>query len=161
MSNSISFKLRSFFSFINCLRVELYYALYLFAYSVNGVPTAQLYTDKICIQKFNQTAEFCTNLAEMDNENDPKYHYKSLVLSESAQYNMYSYIISLGPAVLWSLLFGSWVDKYYYGNKLLLLAGGICMTIESSMLLLQSYWFDMSKYFNNIFIILKYDDLFH
>src|SRR5581483_5615211 len=109
MSNSISFKIRNFFSFINCLRIELYYSLYLFAFNINTVPTSQLFQDKICIQKFNQTAEFCTNLPEMDNETDPNYHYKSLVLSESAQYNMYSYIISLGPAVLWSLLLGSWV----------------------------------------------------
>src|SRR5882757_6408791 len=135
MSNSISFKLRNFFSFINCLRIELYYALYLFAFNVNSVPTAQLFQDKICIQKFNQTAEFCVKLAEMDDENDPKYHYKSLVLKESAQFNMYSYIVALGPAVFWSLLFGSWVDKYYYAKKLLFLVGGICMTIESSMLL--------------------------
>jgi MFS-type transporter involved in bile tolerance (Atg22 family) len=81
----------------------------------------------------------------MDDQDDPN-QYRIQVLSESAEFNMYLLIIALCPSMFWSLIIGSWIDKYYYAKKFLLLFCIFTLILDSSMMALQSYWFDMSMF---------------
>ena len=78
-------------SFIKTLRVEPYLFIHMFAGSIASVTTGLLQQDKICINVYNQSTEFCTNLQDVKSSQDP-LDYKDKVLAFSTQMGLYRYI---------------------------------------------------------------------
>jgi len=89
------------------------------------------------------TEEFCINLADIK-ETEKNYEYKTLVLADAVQYNMYHTLITFCPGIVWSLFLGAWIDKYIHGRKAIFFIGSITQSIEAAINTLNAYFFDSS-----------------
>lgn len=108
MSNkSIDDEKFNLWRFIGSLNVEPCAFLLTFASMSRLLSIQQLFQDKLCIQKFNQTEAYCSNLAF--EETSP---IKQSILSEVTSYNFYDTLIAAFPGIFWCLFVGSWCDKY-------------------------------------------------
>ena len=134
-------------SFVYLLRIEPYLILTLFATSIKRVPLDQLIQDKICLQKYNLSKEFCYNLPQMDSS-AANYSYKSLILSDSSEFSFFHALISTLPSIVWSLFIGSWTDRYINAKWILLLLAGLASSIESLLILLSCIKFHSSNLIN-------------
>jgi len=130
-------------SFICLLRVEPFVLTFLFTFLIGSVPQGQMIQDKICIQKYNLSREFCHDLPEFKDVTNPDYHYKSLILKDATQFTLYTTIAATVPSIFWSLFFGSWSDKYVHAKKILLLLGGLSGVVQSALCIYQAVYFDI------------------
>jgi hypothetical protein len=138
-------KVYQIISFLNNLRLEPFLFIFVFVMMLRRVPQDQILQDKICIQKYNLPHDFCYKLPTFNETTDPRYHYKSQILGDSTQFNMYLTLVATLPSVFWSLFFGSWTDKYAPAKKILLLIGGLSYTIEGVLLAFLAIKFDTGK----------------
>src|SRR5208282_3372103 len=125
-------KLKRFLTFIKLLRTEFFMLIFAFCFSLRKTPLDQLIQDKLCRHKYNMSQDFCTNLPEM--KKDHKfYEYKSQILTDAVQYNMYHTLITVCPAIVWSLFLGAWIDNYKHGTKVIFIISSITAGLESFM----------------------------
>ncbi len=139
-----SFSFTDFLRFCRLLSVEPlgFLAMFIFLFKKN--PIDQLIQDKLCLQKYLLPANYCHALPTMKNEDD-YLSMKSTVLGNVTQFNMYIYISVAVPIFVISLLIGPFIDKYKPAKKFLFLYSSAIFAIESSLFLINSIWFDMSK----------------
>jgi ABC-type sugar transport system permease subunit len=138
-------KFKRFLTFIKLLRIEFFILLFTFCFSMRKTPLDQLIQDKLCRHKYNLSQDFCTNLPEM--KKDHKfYEFKSQILSDAVQYNMYHTLITTCPAIVWSLFYGAWIDNYKHGRKVIFLICSITAALESFMDAINAYFFYLSEY---------------
>jgi hypothetical protein len=52
-------------------------------------------------------------------ESDKDYKYKTLVLGDAVQFNMYHTIIIFCPGIVWALFLGAWIGQYIDGRKVI------------------------------------------
>lgn len=97
----------SLLKFVGSLNVEPCAFLLTFASMSRMLSIQQLFQDKLCIQRFNQSDSYCSNLAF-----EVTSPVKQSILSEVTRYNFYDTLISAFPGIFWCLFVGSWCDKY-------------------------------------------------
>ena len=68
------------------LRVEPYLFLVIFQMALKGTPSSQLLQDKICMNWYNTTAQYCRDLPTLKEEGDSPGHYKNRILSDVAMF---------------------------------------------------------------------------
>ncbi len=87
-------KMGKIWSFVKTLKVEPYLFLHMFAGSVASVTTTLLLQDKICVNIYGQSDDFCTNLNAIKSSDDPQ-GFKDKILSTSTQFGLYRYLIGI------------------------------------------------------------------
>ncbi len=137
-------KFKRTLTFISLLKIELFLFVFVFCVSLKKVPLNQLIQDKLCRLKYNMSEQFCINLSQMK-KTDKYYEFKSIILGDGVQYNMYHTLITVCPAIVWSLFLGSWIDNYKNGRKVIFLMGSLCFALESFMNAINSYFFHLSE----------------
>ena len=75
-------------TFIKSLRVEPYLFIHMFAGSVATVTTGLLLQDKICVNIYGQSNDFCMHFDSIKPSDDPN-KYKDKVLALSTQFGLY------------------------------------------------------------------------
>ena len=138
--------MEQYWEFIKNLKVEPYVLLYIFACDVYSVVSALLLQEKLCRNVYHRSKEFCIDLNEINPEDDPD-NYKDQILAVSAQFNLYLTLISTLPTLMWCLFFGPWIDKYIHGSKVLMCATSLSGIIESTLLIVNAVYFDLSMSF--------------
>ncbi len=122
------------------MRIEFFILIFAFCYSLRKRTLDQLIQDKSYLHKYNISHDFCTNLPEM--KKDHKfYEYKSQIVTDAVQYNMYHTLITNCPAIVWSLFLGAWNDNYKDGRKNIFLFVSITAGLESFMNAINAYIF--------------------
>jgi hypothetical protein len=89
-----SLKMGKIWSFVKTLKVEPYLFLHMFAGSVASVTTTLLLQDKICVNIYGQSNNFCTDLNAIKPSDDPQ-GFKDKILSTSTQFGLYRYLIDI------------------------------------------------------------------
>ncbi len=138
-------KFKRFFKFLSLLRVEPFVIFLGFCLSMRRTPLDLLIQDKLCRLKYNLSENFCTDLPNMK-ESDKDFKYKTLVLGDAVQYNMYHTIIIFCPGIVWALFLGAWIDKYIHGRKVIILLGALTQSIEAATHAFNAYYFDLSEF---------------
>lgn len=134
-------KSKRLFMFLSFLRLEVFVLFYMFTYYIKRVPLEQLVQDKICLQYYNLSSDYCTKLPELSRDNDIG-GFKSKILKEATQFNFYHTIIATCPSVIWSLFIGSWMDKYVHARKILLIVSAIGAFSEVVLIGLNAFMFN-------------------
>ncbi|CAG2103819.1 unnamed protein product [Medioppia subpectinata] len=109
--------------------------------NIRSTPLDLLIQDKLCVNEYNQTRDFCRNLPSI-NTSHPNYHYKSQTLADAVQYNSYQSIIQNVPGIIWALFLGAWIDRYNHGRKAIFIIGSATQCLEALMNLLNAYYFN-------------------
>jgi len=125
---------------VKMLKIEPFIFITVFAYGISSVVSGLFLQDKLCRLTFNQTVDFCTNINEI--KSDP---IKDEILTKSADLNLIKTIIHTIPMVLWSLLMGSWTDKYIHGRKVLMMASCLSAMTSSGLYIMNALYFNISK----------------
>ncbi|KAH7636323.1 hypothetical protein HUG17_10293 [Dermatophagoides farinae] len=94
----------------NFFLFDMYIFLTLFTYGIQIITTNLLLQDKICRLHYNQSQFFCQHINEDIFEGDDKI-IKDRILSSAALFNNYSNLIQAIPMFIWSLFFGSFLDR--------------------------------------------------
>ena len=79
-------RLKGLWNFIKILRVEPFLFLTMFQLSLKDTPPNQLIQDKICMNWYNTTAQYCRHLPTIDEHDDSPGHYKNRILVDVAQF---------------------------------------------------------------------------
>lgn len=81
---------------VKTLKVEPFLFLLLFGWSVSSIVTQQLIQDKICMNEYNQSADFCKTLSESsaDSYDKRREDVKSAILSDLVKFNMKNSFVS-------------------------------------------------------------------
>ena len=77
-------------NFIKLLRVEPLLLLIAFGIGLKEEPSNQIIQDKICMQWYNTTAQYCHDLPTTKEDDHYGDHYKTRVLGDSAQFGKFS-----------------------------------------------------------------------
>ena len=88
----------------NYVTIEPYIFFMVLAYSA---PIEQLQQDKLCIQRFHQSIDYCLNVSESKTS-----EMKLAILSQSNTLSLYATIIYTTFGVIWCLLIGCLCDKH-------------------------------------------------
>ena len=97
-SSSLSFLKRSV--------IEPIVFLHTLAGSLRATAILQLQQDKICMQKFNGTADFCHYLSTKDSSK-----LKDDIVSSVSEYTTYKEFLVIIPAIITALFVGIWCDR--------------------------------------------------
>lgn len=93
---------------VKTLKVEPFLFLLLFGWSVSSIVTQQLIQDKICMNEYNQSADFCKTLSESsaDSYDKRREDVKSAILSDLVRFNMKNSFVSFFGAEIFEHFFG-------------------------------------------------------
>ena len=80
-------------TFVKIMRVEPYLILIMFQYALKGTPVNQLVQDKICMNWYNTTAQYCRDLPTLKEDGDSPGHYKNRILADVAQFGKTNLVI--------------------------------------------------------------------
>lgn len=138
-------KFRDTLHFIRLLKSEPYVFITMFVYVMKRIPFDQLVQDKICMQKYNMDKKYCRELPSLSEEDDFAGK-KSFILTDVTQFNMIINIINMFPAIIISLFVGPFIDKNIHAKKLLMVIAMLLSLLENGLLLLNCYFFDLSKF---------------
>jgi len=131
------------------LKIEPFVFLFISSLALSDVTATQLVQDKICISKYNRSAEYCVQIS--DEKTDlSEDSYRTKILADLAQYIIYRTLISSLPSILFAIFIGSWIDKYVHGRKILLCLGCSGYAAQFGILLLNAIYFDLG--IDNYFI---------
>lgn len=86
-------KVASIIKFIKILRVEPFLFLMIFQYGMKGMPNFQIIQDKICMQWYNTTYDYCRDLPSIHEESSGPGQYKTRILSDTIQMSNYFNLI--------------------------------------------------------------------
>lgn len=128
----------------NYFLLELYIFLRAVGQSVGSISLSLLIQDKICLDRYNETRDFCAHI------NDPMksaidQNTKNHILAESTQFGNYKNFLECIPMVLWSLFIGSFLDNYSGGTRLVLLFGVFGDLFAMSTYVVNVYFYNTSK----------------
>ena len=70
--------------FVKILRVEPFLLLMAFQMGLKQSPHSQLAIDKICLQWYNTTVDYCHDLPSSHEEGTDPGHYKTRILGEAS-----------------------------------------------------------------------------
>ena len=79
-------RLKRSWDFIKILIVEPYLFMLTFQFALKGTPPAQLIQDKICMNWYNTTAQYCRDLPTIEEDDNGPGHYKNRILVDVAQF---------------------------------------------------------------------------
>ncbi len=133
-------------SIIKRLRIEPFIFLFFFSNAIQGITITQLAQDKICLFKYRQTQEYCSELSEQIST-ESEFDFKSRILSDVTEFNLFKTLISTFPVIFWSLFLGSWADRHSSAPKILLCLGSIAAVLETTILLINSVYFELGLNF--------------
>ncbi|XP_027201440.1 uncharacterized protein LOC113795458 isoform X1 [Dermatophagoides pteronyssinus] len=94
----------------NFFLFDIYIFQFLFSYGLQLITINFLVQDKICRTRFNQSEYFCQHIHE-DIFDGSEQIIKDRILASTALYNNYSNLIQAIPMFIWSLFFGSFLDR--------------------------------------------------
>ena len=100
----------------------------------------QLFQDKICLQVFQQTTEYCRYI---NLEND---ELKDNIIAEVSVWSTYKEYMVLIPGAISALFIGSWCDKFKNGKRYCLIATCLAHLVEVSLFLANAIYMDARKY---------------
>ena len=72
--------------FMKLLRVEPYMFMVIFQMSLKMTPAHQLLQDKICMNWYKTTTQYCIDLPTLKEEDSEQGHYKTRILADVAQF---------------------------------------------------------------------------
>lgn len=124
------------FTFLKNSIIEPVALVIAFSTAIKNVVKAALIQDKICLQKFSFSDDFCKNIA---NEEGPM---KDEVLKASASIVTMKELLILLPIIINAIYIGSWCDRYCNGKRYCLIGNCISLIMESFLLFLNAYFFD-------------------
>ena len=130
------FKLRSL-EVLKEIRVEPFMLFLQLSVAVSGITIQQLIQDKLCIQKYHQSVEFCRNLGT--SEDSPE---KSKILSSLVTFNMIQTILDSLPGIIWALMIGSLCDNYINGRKIIMFLASLSGLIKNFLLIMNTFYFN-------------------
>ena len=93
------FKIKLFLRFVSLLRVEVFMYFKALSLYIRLTPLDLLTQDKICANKYNLSRDTCKYLSSLT-QNETGYEFKSKILSEAVEYNMYKNIIQYAPSIV-------------------------------------------------------------
>ena len=134
-------KIKLFLRFVSLLRVEVFMYLTALSLYIRLTPLDLLIQDKICFNKYNLSKDTCKNLPSLT-QNETGYEFKSKILSEAVEYNMYQNIIQYAPGIVWALFLGAWIDRYNNGRKAVFIIGATTQCLEAIINWFNAYYFD-------------------
>lgn len=109
------------------LKIEPFVVLFIMSSALSDITTQQLVQDKICLGKYNQTTDYCIGISRLKTSGigngDEEDNTKNKILSDLAQFYIYTTIIGSLPSFFYVLFIGSWTDNYIHGRKITLLLG--------------------------------------
>jgi stalled ribosome rescue protein Dom34 len=120
--------------------MELLVFFHFLAASLRNTAIHQLQQDKICMQNFNETEDFCHFLSSKTSS-----ELKDEILASVAQYSMYREFIVMGPGIVTSLFVGIFCDRYRKGKKLSLVSTSFAQLFETVLLLINTFYMDIRK----------------
>lgn len=123
------------------LHVEPFVLFFVLAASTKAITQTQLLQDKLCVDTFNQTRDFCLNLNRLNLTADEE-RLKSQILAWLSQYRFYEMVVARLPRLLWPLCVGSWSDKWIHGRKVMMAAASFGTLLEIVILLSSALAFD-------------------
>lgn len=106
---------------LSMLRLDVFFALYLFGLAIPHVTAAQFIQDKFCINELktdlDMTISKCLHLEKLG----PEYEeVKNQVYAFSTIFKNYQHLIATPPGIILSIFMGYWIDSYPRHLKYLL-----------------------------------------
>ena len=144
-------KLSIAWSIINSLKIEPFVLIFVMSANVSEIARVQLIQDKICLNNYNQSRDFCIDLSKIrDTNDDPDYsdETKNKILADVAKLSTYIQIISTLPAFFYILFIGPFLDRYINGRRVVLCLGMCGYAGWYSLQLLNAIKFEWSKQAN-------------
>lgn len=99
-----------------------------------------LIQDKLCLNRFNQTREFCSSLST-----SPDSMIKNEIIGKGSYYMTVVIMIQTLPGVIWSLFIGIGCDKFIKGRQIFMILSVTSGVIDSIFL----YWTTADFYSGN------------
>lgn len=141
---SLGHKLDKVWQFVSLLTLEPYIFMFYIMNAIKGVPSGQLTQDKICLNQFHLSSNYCYALPTMS-ATDDYLNKKSEVLAEATNFSIYGALFMTLPSLFGGFLIGPWTDKYPMGKKIILMAGSLTGIMEALILILNDYYYYGSK----------------
>uniref|UniRef100_T1KLD2 Major facilitator superfamily (MFS) profile domain-containing protein n=2 Tax=Tetranychus urticae TaxID=32264 RepID=T1KLD2_TETUR len=102
---------------IELLRLDVYFALFLFGLAIPSVTASQFIQDKFCINQLKLDPSQCLHLETLG----PEYEeIKNKVYAFSTIFKNYQHLITTPPGIILSVFMGYWIDSYPKHLKYLL-----------------------------------------
>ena len=111
--------------------IEPYIFLMCLTIGMSFVPLEQLQQDKICVNEFNQTIDFCLKLSE-----SPTSDMKLAILVRSNKFAQFASMFNWIPALMWCLIVGSICDRYPNTRKPFMIATVFSGLLRDAVLIL-------------------------
>jgi hypothetical protein len=142
-SNTLQSSLwRRTFDFLKRSRAEPLIIANDFAVALRTVAIQQLIQDKLCLEKYKETSEYCHELSE-----EADSTIKEDIVSDVSQYLGFKELIVIIPVLLSALFVGSICDRFVGGKRYCLLSCTFSQFLETSFLLLNAYYFDAGEFY--------------
>ncbi|KAJ6641494.1 Solute carrier family 46 member 3 [Pseudolycoriella hygida] len=146
--HSVDQKAAKIVKFIKTLRVEPFTFAMLFQFGLRALPSFLLIQDKICLQWYNTTYDYCRDLPSIQYETSGPGFYKTRILSDTIQMATYVSYVQLFPNLVCGLFVGAWIDQFNKGRKWLLIVFSVAEMMENLILIYLTYNFDATPYLN-------------
>lgn len=137
--------LRKSLAIVSTIRIEPFIFLYMMCGSISVVTRSQLIQDKICMNNYNKSREFCIEINQNSNEEDQDTIGK--ILGDVSETSIPFTILSTLPCIIYVLFVGPWIDNYAPGRKIILLLGASAYIGQFLVLWLNSYMFHWGNYY--------------
>ncbi|KAJ6215641.1 hypothetical protein RDWZM_010141 [Blomia tropicalis] len=137
-------RFQNIFNLLRFLTMEPIIFITMLNHTMKQIPTFQMLQDKLCIQRYNLSNDYCHNLPTM--EIDP-LQMKSIILVDVTQMKLYINIIYTILLIIVSIIIGPLIDQYPRAKRLLLIMVSIMTMGEMTILALNSFFYDISYYF--------------
>ena len=75
--------------FIKLLRLDPYIFLVAFQIAIRAAPVGQLFQDKICLDWYNTSDQYCRDLPTTEEVGEGEGHFKTRILQDRALFGLY------------------------------------------------------------------------
>ncbi|KAH9528385.1 hypothetical protein DERF_002338 [Dermatophagoides farinae] len=130
----------------NFFLFDVYIVIFLFSYAMEILTINYLVQDKICRIRYNQSKFFCQHIHEDIFNGDEKIT-KDHILSAAALYNNYKNIIQAIPMFIWSLFFGSFLDRQTGATRMIFAWMNIIGVLTTAFYLINIFNFSIDPYY--------------
>ncbi|XP_075585866.1 uncharacterized protein LOC124498504 [Dermatophagoides farinae] len=130
----------------NFFLFDVYIVVFLFSFGVQLLTINYLVQDKICRIRYNQSKFFCQHIHEDIFDGDEKIT-KDQILSSAALYNNYNNIIQAIPMFIWSLFFGSFLDRHTGATRMIFAWMNIIGVFTAAFYLINIFNFSIDPYY--------------
>lgn len=126
--------------FIKSSRSEPYLFLSGIFISLKVVVLQLMMQDKLCLNQYNQTREFCSILST-----SPDSSSKNEIIGKASYYMTLVIMIQTLPGVIWSLFIGIGCDKFIKGRQIFMILSAVSGIADSIFLYWTAIDFDSGK----------------